>query len=258
MFKRITPLAIAAAAALSLTACGGGGSGGIADDLNLSSPAMRLVNVDAAAGALVLYRNGDQQTDAGAPSFEQSSNYFETVDSTTSTWTVNDATSGAQLGSASVTTNGSTRYTLLAFPGMTSGVDLVAVSDPYDVSLGNDNARVRVVNGSANSEAFDVYLTAPGADLTTAAPQMIDVTYENAMPASGVNSYSLGAGTYEIRLTATGTKNVFFDSSITAGSNDDLLLVTLPNSVAPDDVKILDIPSASDEQNTEILNQLPG
>jgi len=253
--KLLTSLTLAASAAIALTACGGGGSDGIGDALNLSSPSARIVNVDPTAPALVLYRNGAQQTDAGAPAYEESSKYFETVD-TSSAWTVNDATTGTTLGSASIDMDGSTRYTILAFPGTSSEVDLITVSDPYDISITNDNGRVRVVNGSPNSDTFDVYLTAPGADITTASPTLAGVSYQNAMPASGANSYSLGAGTYEIRLTLTGTKTVFFDSSLTAGSNDDLLLVTLPNSDVPGDVKILDIPSASDQQNSEILNQL--
>jgi len=253
--KLLTSLTMAAVAALSLTACGGGGSDGIGDALNLSSPSARLVNVDPAANGLVLYRNGVQQTDAGAPTFEESSKYFETVD-TSSAWTVSDATTGIAQASSSIDMSGSTRYTILAFPGTTSAVDLITVSDPYDVSITNDNGRVRVVNGSPNTDTFDVYLTAPGADISTASPTLAAVGYEAAVPASGENSYSLGAGTYEIRLTLTGTKTVFFDSSLTAGANDDLLLVTLPNSDVPGDVRILDIPSASDQQNSEILNQL--
>jgi hypothetical protein len=255
--NKLLTLTLVAGSALALTACGGGGSGGIGDALNLSSPSLRLINVDpATTDGLVLYRNGAQQTDAGAPTYEENSNYFETVDSTTSTWSVNDSVTGAVLGSTSVTTDGSTRYTLLAFPGTTNAVDLVTVTDPYDVSVTNDNGRMRIVNGSPNSDAFDVYLTAPGADITTATPQMIDVTYENAMPASGSNSYSLGAGTYEIRLTTTGTKNVFFDSSLTTGTNDDLMLISLPNSSAGDDVKLLDVVSGNPAY--EITNQMMG
>lgn len=251
--KLLTTLTLAASTAIVLTACGG--SGGIADQLNLSSPAARIVNAMPDGPGLQLYRNADLQTDAGTPTYEQSSKYFETV-TATSTWSVRDASTGLQIGSTSVAAAGSTRYTLIAFPGTTTGADLVQISDPYDVGLTSDSARVRVVNGSPNSDTFDFYLTAPGVDITTVSPTLASISYEQAMPASGSNSYSFPGATYQLRLTLAGTKTVFFDGTFTAGANDDIVLLTLPNSDTPGDVKILDIPSASDELNSEILNSL--
>lgn len=253
--RLLTTFTLAASTALVLTACGGGGSGGIGDQLNLSSPSARLVNAMPAGPALQLYRNADLQTDAGTPTYEQSSKYFETV-TATSTWSVRDASTGMQIGSTSVAAAGSTRYTLIAFPNTTTGADLVQISDPYDVSLTADNARVRVVNGSPNSSTFDVYMTAPGVDINTVSPTLASIAYEQAMPASGSDSYSFPGATYELRLTLAGTKTVFFDGTFSAASNDDVLLMTLPNSDVPGDVKVLDIPSANDEQNSEILNDL--
>lgn len=250
---RTTLLAGAAIATLALTACGGGGSDGIGDQLNLSSPSARIVNAMPGDPTLVLYRNSDEQTDAGTPTYEESSKYFETV-TATSTWSVRDAATGLQIGSTSVDASGSTRYTLVAFPDGATQATLMQISDPFDVGLTSDSARVRVVNGSPNAGTFDVYMTAPGVDLNTVSPTLGAIAYENAVPASGADSYSFPGGTYELRLTLAGTKTVFFDAPISAGSNDDLLLVSLPASSALNDVKILDIPSASDELNSEILN----
>lgn len=250
---RTSLLASATLAALALTACGGGGSGGIGDQLNISSPSARIVNAMPSDPTLELFRNSDQQTDAGTPTYEESSKYFETVEAT-STWSVRDASTGMQIGATSVDASGSTRYTLVAFPDGATQATLMQIADPYDVGITSDSARVRVVNGSPNSGTFDFYLTAPGVDLNTVSPTLGSVAYENAVPVSGTDSYSFPGSTYELRLTYAGTKTVFFDGTLSAASNDDLLLVTLPASSAAGDVKILDIPSASDELNTEILN----
>ncbi len=247
--NKLSKIALLVSTAFALSACGGGGA---ADVLNLGTPSARLVNAMPNDPSLVLYRNSDVQTDAGTPTYEESSKYFQTV-TATSTWSVRDAATGLQVGSTSVDASGSTLYTLVAFPGTGTQADLVQISDPYDVGITSDNARARFVNGSLNSGTFDVYLSAPGVDLNTVMPTMSAVAYEGASPASGSNSYSFPSGTYEVRLTLAGTKTVFFDGTLSAAKNDDLLLVTLPNSDVVGDVKILDIPSAASELNSEIL-----
>jgi hypothetical protein len=248
--KRLPTATLLACSALVLAACGGGGT---ADVLNISNPTMRIVNAMPSDPALQLYRNSDQQTIAGMPTYEESSKYFDTVNAT-SEWSVRDASTGLQIGDTSLAASGSTRYTLIAFPGSTTAADLMQISDPYDVSLTSDSARVRVVNASLNSGPFDVYITAPGVDIVANAATLTNVAYETAVPASGENSYSFPSGTYEIRLTIAGTKTVFFDGTLSANNNDDLLLVSLPNSDAAGDVKLLDIPSATDELNSEIFS----
>lgn len=250
--SRIALLACALASATVLTACGGNDA---TDALNITSPQARLVNAIPGSGALQFYRNTDVQSDAGALPFESASKYFDTV-STTSTWTVRVADTGAEAGSTSLAASGSTRYTFLAFPGVATQADLVTFSDPYDVSLNDTNARLRVVNGATNDGSFDVYVTAPGASIASATPQMTGVAYKAVAPVSGQNSYSFAHGTYEIRLTLTGTKVPFFDAQFVAGDNADLLMMTLANSAVAGDVKIFNMPSDKDVQNSEIANTL--
>ena len=230
-------LGCALGSGLFLTACGGNDT---ADALNVTPPKARLVNALPAGPSLKLYRDSVQQTDAGAPAFAQASDYFDTV-STTSTWTVNDASAGTQIGSASLTASGSTRYTFFAFPGTGTVVNLLSYSDPYDVSLSNNNARIRFANGAPNDGTFDVYVTAPGSDLNATAATLTNVAYETVVPASGENSSTLPIGTYQVRLTLAGTKTAFFTGTFTAGNNDDILMVTLPNSAAAGDVEVLDV-----------------
>ena len=240
--------ALLTAAATALSACGGND---VADALNIGAPRARLVNAIPGGPDLQLYRNDNLQSDAGTLAYEQASKYVDTV-TATSTWSLRDAASGLQVGSTSMRVAGSTRYTLVAFAGAGTQADMLQISDPYDFDLGADKARVRVVNGSSNSGAFDLYLTAVGADLASATPVMSDVAYEDASPASGSDSYTFGYGTYELRITAAGTKTVLFDGTLTARIDDDLLLVTLPKSSAAGDIEVLEIPSATGQADTVI------
>ncbi len=120
--------------------------------------------------------------------------------------------------------------------------------------LGKKNARVRVVNGSSNSGTFDLYLTAVGSDLASASPVLSSVSYEGMSPASGIDSYTISAGTYQLTITAGGTKTVLFNGTLVAKNDDDLLLVTLPKSSAVGDIKVLDIPSDTSQSNFELPN----
>jgi hypothetical protein len=174
---------------------------------------------------------------------------------TSSAWTVSDATTGATLGSASIDMDGSTRYTILAFPGTSSAVDLVTVSDPYDISITNDNGRVRVVNGSFNAANVDVYLTAANVDIATVAPNFAAAAYKSAVPASSSNSTDFTAGNYVMRVTTAGTKAVIFTAPIEVQTNADLLLMTVPQSIAVNDVKVLEVIADNGQPSTEIINQ---
>ena len=79
-----------------------------------------------------------------------------------------------------------------------------AFNDP-----GNGFFSLRVANAAAGSGAVDIYLTAPGADITSSAPTLTNISY-------GVTSafapIAIGAS-FEIRVTTTGTKDVLFDST---------------------------------------------
>jgi hypothetical protein len=67
--------------------------------------------------------------------------------------------------------------------------------------------RVRAVHGAPGAPAVDVYVTDPGADATLASPAASNVTFGQALP-----YFDAIAGTYEVRVTPTGTKDVIIDS----------------------------------------------
>ena len=243
-------LALLAGTALALTACGGDD---VAQALNLGAPQARFVNAVPGSPTLALYRKGELQGDAGTQGYEGASKYFDTV-GVTSTWDVRDAAAGTQLGTTSMRAEDATRYTIVALPGSGTMYNLLQISDPYSNAVTAD-ARVRIAKGDSVEGTMDVYITTPGADIAGATPTMAAVASQTPSPASGVDSYSLASGVYQIRLTAAGTKTVFFSGALDVGDHDDVLLVTLPTSDGLG-VKILDIPSASGESDTDIANGL--
>ena len=243
-------LALLSGIALALTACGGND---VAQALNLGAPQARFVNAVPNSPTLALYRKGELQGDAGTQGYEGASKYFDTVN-VTSTWDVRDAAAGTELGTTSMRAENGTRYTIVVLPGTGTMHDLLQISDPYSNAV-TSNARVRIVKGDSVAGTMDVYITTPGADISGATPTMAAVAGQTPSPASGVDSYSLASGIYQVRLTAAGTKTVFFSGAIDLGDHDDVLLVTLPTSDGLG-VKILDIPSASGESNADIANSL--
>jgi hypothetical protein len=62
-------------------------------------------------------------------------------------------------------------------------------------------------------------------------------------------------GDYVLRLTAAGTKTVLFTSPVTLAKNADWLLVPVPASATPNDMRVLVIKSDDGAPATELLNQ---
>jgi hypothetical protein len=73
----------------------------------------------------------------------------------------------------------------------------------------------RVINVAAGIGAVDVYLTAAGADLNATSPNIANV---GAGAISGV--VPVNTGSYELRVTAAGTKDVIYDTAVQAFTNN--------------------------------------
>ncbi len=75
-------------------------------------------------------------------------------------------------------------------------------------ALNPEQARVQVIHAAPDAPTVDVFITPPGADLTSAAPFADDAAYLAATDAVEVR-----AGAYQIRITdANDPTNVYFDS----------------------------------------------
>ncbi len=76
--------------------------------------------------------------------------------------------------------------------------------------------RIRVVHSSPTAPPVDVYVTAPGADINSATPTLSNVPFK-----ANSNFLEIPEGDYQIRITATGSKNPVYDSGtvpLNAGS----------------------------------------
>ena len=185
-------------AALVLIGCGksGGGSGGNAQ--------IRVFNAFLEAPALNVTVAGTVLS----PSLPfQGLTQYQGVNSGSQTFTVTVVGSTVPLVNATTTIGSGANYSYIVYGPSTAVGALLAVDGFTDP--GSGFFAVRAINAAAGAGPIDVYLTAPGADLTNAAPVLSNVTY-----GSVTNFLSVATGaTFEIRITPTGTKQIIYDST---------------------------------------------
>jgi len=252
--KTLFKLLLAAAPVVLIAACGGGDDS-LDDRLDIADPKVRFVHAIPAGPNVDLLRDGNPIGGVSNVPYKYASRYFD-VDTAPATYAVRATGTNTTVGSVNFNPTRGNKFTVVAMPGQTATTsNILLIDDPYDKELTANNARVRVVNGSFNATNVDVYLTAPNVDIATVAPNFAGAAYGTAVPASSANSNDFTAGSYIIRVTTTGTKNVIFRAPINVQTNADLLFVTLPNSLLPNEVKILNVVADSGQESTEILNQ---
>lgn len=128
------------------------------------------------------------------------------------------------IGPVPINFAGDNTYTVAAV-GDVANIEAVILEQPATaVSAGS--ARLFVLHGAAAAPAVDVFVTAPGADLTASAPVGSFAFKESIGPAE------VAAGDYQIRVTAAGDPAaVVFDSgTVTLNDGDDLVLAAVPTT----------------------------
>ena len=230
-------LTLALLGAALMAACGGGGD--LADRLDIADPAVRLVHASPNDPVVTLAREGRALDDATDVGYKYESNYFDVPERNDTDWTVRDVGAGRIIDSRRFDAQRGNKYSfvVLATSATTSGV--YAINDPYNKSLSNEDTRLRVVNGAYTTASVDVYLNAAGTDITTVNPFVGSTAFMNSQPPSGDDSKTIGQGSYQLRITSTGTKTVLFAGTISFGNNQDLLLIAVPDTAQPGKVKAL-------------------
>ena len=107
---------------------------------------------------------------------------------------------------APFTVEAAAAYTVVA-AGRAAAVATVVLSDSITIAA-TDTARVRVANLSPTAGPIDVYLTATGASIATAAPTLANLAYPTASRYVRVPN-----GRLRVRVTAPGSKVVVADDS---------------------------------------------
>jgi len=106
---------------------------------------------------------------------------------------------------ADVPLTAGTYYTVMATGPVASIQPLVLSDDLTNPAAGK--VKVQLVHAAPSAPTVDIYVTAPGADISMMAPTL------TAVPFRGYSTYlEVPAGTYQVRITPTGTKTVALDT----------------------------------------------
>lgn len=108
-------------------------------------------------------------------------------------------------------------YDVLAVGPLATIEPLVLNDDPRVV---NTNAKVRIVHASPTAQDVDIYVTAPGTDITTVAPTFSVVPFK-----ANTGYVSLPAGSYDVTVTPTGTTDAAIGPAIVDFANGDVVTI---------------------------------
>jgi hypothetical protein len=202
-FRRIRTILLCLISVV-LASCGskGGGGGG---DANI-----RVVNVIPDAATISVQLDTDTPLVTGLP-FQGMTGYLSTK-SGQREFKVS-ANNGTSFAIDTTLNISSAHYTYLVY----NPVSQAAASLIFEDNLATPNTgtfNFRVINVAAGIGPVDVYLTPPGTDLASTSPNIANAPIGSASAFVGVN-----AGTYELRITAAGTKDVIFDTGVQTFAN---------------------------------------
>jgi hypothetical protein len=181
---------------LILTGCGKGSS-------SQGNAQLRLINAFSQANALDLNVNSKMVVN-GLPF--QSNSQYASIDSGSQTFIVSVTGASTSLIDTTLSTSSNTNYSYIVY-GPQTAVGALLLTDSFN-DPGDGFFAVRLVNTAAGLGPLDLYLTAPGADLSATAPSAANIVYGTA---SVFASVAIGA-TFEVRITPAGTKDVIYDS----------------------------------------------
>lgn len=109
---------------------------------------------------------------------------------------------------------GANNYSYIVY-GPVASAQSVLVLESGLTTPNSGTFNFRVINVAAGIGAVDVYLTAAGADLNSTSPNIANVGTGATSSLVPVNT-----GSYELRVTAAGTKDVIYDTGVQAFTNN--------------------------------------
>ena len=131
------------------------------------------------------------------------------------------------IGPVDVTIDADTTYTITAVGSVAAGTLAPSVLTQPRTPVAAGSARAFVLHGAPDAPRVDVFVTAPGADLTATAPLGTFSFGESLGPVE------VPAGDYQIRVTPEGAPGtVVYDAgTVTLSDGDDLFLSAVPDTV---------------------------
>ena len=169
-----------------------------------SSANVRFVNALVDGGAINVVVGSDNTSVVSGLQFEGITGYLE-VDSGTQEFKVSVSGGTSTVIDQNLNLEGDQYYTYIVY-GTASAPLATTLSD--NVTAPNSGIfYLRVTNAAFGTTALDLYVTAPGASLANAVPNVSNI------PLSGTSGFaSLTPGTLQIRLTLSNSKQVIYDS----------------------------------------------
>jgi hypothetical protein len=158
---------------------------------------------------------------------------FSEVNAGPITIRVNGAGTQTTVINATPTLNANRNYTVIAANKLATIEPLIVDDDGVAPPAGQ--VKVRVVHGAPSAPSVDVYVTAPNAALATTTPTLSNVSFKGIS-----NALTIAAGTYQIRVTATGSKTPVFDSgSVPLAGGADLVLVAVDQNTGSSPISLV-------------------
>lgn len=252
--KLLVPLV----SAVLLAACGGGSDDSFDDRVGIADPKIRLMHAMPLGGAVSLYRNGAAFATATNGLAYKSASAYADAQTASDLWSVRtDTTPTVEVGSVTFNADRGHKYTLIAIADTNPTTSLQMIDDPFNKSLTSSNARVRVFNAALNAQNLDVYLTpTTTTDIAAVTPTFAGIGFKRAVPATGSDSLEVAGGSFKVFVTTAGTKTVIFRATVTLDDNADWLMLPVPDSVTPNDIRVLVAKSDSGAPSTELTNEL--
>ena len=187
-FARRLALLATLASTVWLASCGSSSGGG--------QTSIRGLNLTNDLASLDLYVGTSKEF--GALTTGTLSSYA-TADANTYPINVNSAGNSTTLFTGTYTLSKDAHYTAVVW-GPQASLHVSTLPEDQDTTLiASGNTRIRMFNATTETGPVDVYVTAPGADLTAVTPTQGNLTSGTL---AGFNE--IAAGTYELRVTGVG------------------------------------------------------
>ena len=193
----ITLLCLLSLALVSCTSKNGGGG----------DAKIRVVNVIPDAAAISLQLDKDPPL-VNALAFQGLTQYLSA--GTGSREFKVSANSGTTFAIDTTLSIGANNYSYIVYGPVASAQSVLVVESGL-TTPNSGTFNFRVINVAAGIGAVDVYLTAAGADLNSTSPNLANIAIGNISGLVPVNT-----GSYELRVTAAGTKDVIYDTGVQA------------------------------------------
>jgi hypothetical protein len=178
--------------AVSLIATGCGKNAAKSEDASV-----RMINLAPESGSLSVLLNTESSNWQSNVGYKQSTG-FKSIANGSQRVRISNA--GGVIVDTSVGFSGQRKQMLVVYGGQSSVGVSVLQNDIAASSQGN--SKLRVVSYAVGLAAFDVYMTTATEDYRTVEPKLRNVT-------GGI--YETPVGTYTVRLTSTGTKDLLFE-----------------------------------------------